>query len=49
LSAWAAAGKTPNRSCAPAYRIEEEHSQSYEQGSLFHNPYGPWRLVPIAG
>lgn len=34
---------------ARAYRIEEEHSQSYEQGSLFHNPYGLWWLVPIAG
>lgn len=33
---------------APVYRIEEESSQTYEEDSLFHNPYGLWRLVPLA-
>lgn len=33
---------------APVYRIEEESTQTYEEGSLFHNPYGLWRLVPLA-
>jgi hypothetical protein len=32
---------------APAYRIEEESAQTYEEDSLFHNPYGIWRLVPL--
>ncbi|WP_221621888.1 DUF4261 domain-containing protein [Variovorax sp. KBW07] len=34
---------------ARVYRIEEESSQTYEEDSLFHNPYGLWRLVPLAG
>lgn len=33
---------------APVYRIEAEDTQTYDEGSLFHNPYGLWRLVPLA-
>lgn len=34
---------------APVYRIEEQDSQTYDKNSLFHNPYGIWRLVPLEG
>ncbi len=32
---------------APGYRIEETQDQPYGPDSLFHNPYGFWRLVPL--
>lgn len=30
---------------APVYRIHEDEGVSYENGSLFANPYGTWRLI----
>jgi hypothetical protein len=32
---------------APAYRIHEDEGVRYDEGSLFNNPYGSWRLVPV--
>jgi hypothetical protein len=31
---------------APVYRIFEDDGIQYEDGSLFQNPYGAWRLEP---
>jgi hypothetical protein len=30
---------------APVYRIHADKGVSYEDGSLFTNPYGAWRLA----
>jgi Domain of unknown function (DUF4261) len=32
---------------APVYRVHEDEGMRYEESSLFNNPYGSWRLVPI--
>ena len=33
---------------SPRYRIAEERCLQYGEGHLFTNPYGMWRLTPIA-
>jgi hypothetical protein len=32
----------------PVYRVERTAAIDYGEGSLFNNPYGAWRLVPLA-
>lgn len=32
---------------APVYRIRTDVGVEYEEGSLYGNPYGCWRLVPV--
>ena len=32
----------------PVYRVERAEAIDYGAGSLFNNPYGAWRLVPLA-
>ena len=31
----------------PVYRVERTEAIDYGEGSLFNNPYGAWRLVPL--
>jgi|ERR1700677_334822 len=33
---------------APRYRMTEESCRQYSEGHLFNNPYGMWRLTPVA-
>jgi hypothetical protein len=32
----------------PVYRVEKVAAIDYGEGSLFNNPYGAWRLSPVA-
>ncbi len=32
---------------APVYRVTDDPGAAYDEGSLFTNPYGGWRLAPI--
>jgi hypothetical protein len=32
----------------PVYRVERTAAIDYGEGSLFNNPYGAWRLTPVA-
>ena len=42
------AGQTFSASAdAPIFRIAEDPGVDYEDGSLFANPYGFWRLEPV--